>query len=209
MQITKLEHSGIIIEKNQKKVIFDPVEFEQVIPGAENVVAIIITHKHSDHFQPEVINKILRINQNAKVFTTSDTAALINGAITVKAGDVHEVGDFKFEFFGRDHAPIIPGQVPCENVGVVINDEVINPGDSFDIPTNSARVLLVPISAPWLKISESMDYIEKVKPEIVIPIHDALLSGLGETISNNWISKACDNAKAKYELLKIYESITI
>lgn len=209
MKVTKLEHSGIIIEKNNKMVVFDPVEYEQTIPEIENVIAIIITHKHSDHFQPEVINKILGANPNAKIFTTSDTAVLLNSSTVAKAGDIYEVGDFKFEFFGKDHAPIVPGQVPCENIGVVVDDEIINPGDSFDMPKNPAKVLLVPISAPWLKISEAMEYIEKMKPEIAIPIHDALLSKLGETISNNWVDRACDAIKADYKILRVSESIEI
>ena len=54
MKITKLEHSGIIIEKDGKRVVFDPVEIRGKIPKLENVVAIVITHKHGDHLQPEI-----------------------------------------------------------------------------------------------------------------------------------------------------------
>jgi len=32
MKITKLEHSGIIIEKDGKRVVFDPVEINGKIP---------------------------------------------------------------------------------------------------------------------------------------------------------------------------------
>ena len=71
MKITKLEHSGIIIEKDEKQIVFDPVEFEDKILRLENVVAIIITHKHSDHLQPEVIAKIRNDNPPVKIFTTS------------------------------------------------------------------------------------------------------------------------------------------
>ena len=202
MKIIKLEHSGIIVEKDGQNIVFDPVEFASTIPAIENVVAIIITHQHSDHFQQEVVAKILAANPNAQIFTTSDTAPRIANAIIVGAGDSRTVGGFKLDFFGKDHAAIVPGQIPCENIGVVVDDSFVNPGDSFDLPNVQAKVLFTPISAPWLKIVESMDFIEKAKPQIVIPAHDALLSKLGEQISGNWVKKACETVGATYAELK-------
>ena len=205
MEITKLEHSGIIIEKEEKRIVFDPIELTETIPKLENVVAIIITHKHGDHLQIEAIKRILNDNPKAKILTTNDTASLIEDSIVVRGGDTYEVGGFKLDFFGKNHAAIIPGQVPCENIGVVINDSIINPGDSFDCPNFSPQVLLVPISAPWLKIAESMDFVDRVKPRVVIPIHDGLLSDMGRTISDNWMKKACDKVSAEYRYLGFSE----
>ncbi len=207
MKITKLEHSGIIIEKNEKQIVFDPVEFKERIPKLENVVAIIITHKHSDHLQPEIIARIRNDNPQAKIFTTNDAAPLIDGAIIVKGGDSIEVDEFRLDFFGKDHAAIVPGQIPCENIGVVVDDEIVNPGDSFDLPNKEAKVLFVAISAPWLKIVESMKYVESARPNMVIPVHDALLSELGESISSNWIKKACDGVGAEYRGLSFGENV--
>lgn len=209
MKITKLEHSGIVLEKDGSLLVFDPVEFTEKLPKLNNVVAIIITHKHSDHLQPEVLRKILSNDPEAKVFTTSEATTLINNSVSVKAGDHYEVGGFSLDFFGKDHSAIVPGQTPCENIGVVVDGDIVNPGDSFDLPNTNAKVLFVPIAAPWLKISESMSFIGKARPELVIPVHDALLSELGETISNNWIKKACDNVGAEFAYLKPGESVEI
>ena len=209
MKITKLEHSGIIIEKDEKQIIFDPVEFSEKIPKLENVVAIVITHKHSDHLQPEVIAKIQNDNPQAKIFTTNDVAPFIDDAIIVKGGDSIETDGFRLDFFGKDHAAIIPGQIPCENIGVVVDDEIVNPGDSFDLPNKEIKVLLVAISAPWLKIVEPMKYVESARPNIVIPVHDALLSRLGESISGNWMKKACDGVGAEYKELMPGESVVV
>ena len=209
MKITKLEHSGIIIEKDGKQIVFDPVEFEEGIPELKNVVATIITHKHGDHLQPEVIARIRSNNLSAKIFTTSDTASLINGAVTVKAGDSFKIDGFKLDFFGKDHAAIIPGQIPCENIGVVVDDKVVNPGDSFDLPNTKADVLFVAISAPWLKIVESMNYVKSVKPKIVIPVHDALSSEFGKSVNGNWMRKACDDVGAEYKELNPGKNIIV
>ena len=207
MKITKFEHSGISIEKNGQTLVFDPVEFTESLPVFQNVVAVVLTHKHSDHYQPEVLAKILQNNPTARVFTTSDNA--VDGAAFVKAGDSYNVGDFKLDFFGRDHACIVSGQVPCENIGVVVDDAIVNPGDSFGLPEVQPRVLMVPIASPWNKISESMDFAKKARPEIVIPIHDAVLSELGKKFNNNWLSKACDEMGAKFVNLATAQSIEI
>ena len=207
MKITKLEHSGIVIEKDGKLLVFDPVEFTEKLPELKNVVAIIITHKHSDHLQPEILTKILGDNPEAKILTTGDTSALVENAIVMKSGGHYEIGGFSLDFFGGNHAAIIPEQIPCENIGVVVDGAIVNPGDSFDLPDVRAKVLFVPIAAPWLKIVESMAFIEKIKPEIAIPVHDALLSELGEAISNNWVRKACDDVMANLTELKPGESI--
>ena len=207
MKITKFEHSGVSIEKNGQTLVFDPVEFAEKLPVLQNVVAVVLTHKHGDHYQPEVLAKVLQDNPNAQIFTTSDNA--VDGATFVKAGDSYNVGEFKLEFFGKDHACIVPGQVPCENIGVVVDDTIVNPGDSFDLPEIQARVLLVPIASPWNKVSESMDFAKKARPEVVVPIHDAVLSGLGKTFNNNWLGKACDEIGAKLVVLEPNQSTKI
>ncbi len=207
MKITKLEHSGIIIEKEDKQIIFDPVEFKEKIPELKNVVAIVITHKHGDHLQLEVIARIRSDFPLARIFTTSDATALIENVTLVKNGDSYNVDGFELDFFGKDHADIIPGQVPCENIGVVIDNKIVNPGDSFDIPNINAEVLFVAISAPWLKIAESMDYVKKAKPKTVIPVHNALLSELGELVNGNWMKEACKVVGAEYLELKPGSSI--
>lgn len=209
MKITKLEHSGIIIEKEGKQIVFDPVEFKEIIPKLENVVAIVITHKHGDHLQPEVISRIRNDNPSAKVLTTGDAVSLIDGAIVVNGGDSLNVDGFKMEFFGEDHAPIIPEQIPCENIGVVVDDRIVNPGDSFDLPNVKVDVLFVAISAPWLKIAESMNYVESMKPKMAIPVHNALLSELGESVNCSWMKQACDKTGSEYKELKPGESIVV
>lgn len=206
MKIIKLEHSGVAIEKDGKMVVFDPVEFTEELPNLENVVAIIVTHKHSDHLQPKAIARITKDNPGVKIFTTNDAVGAISNETAVKAGDHHEIDGFMLDFFGKDHSAIVPGQVPCENIGAVIDGVIVNPGDSFDLPSLKPKLLFVPIAAPWLKIAESMEYIKKAQPEMVMPVHDALLSELGGAISNNWIKRACEDVGAELIILKPNES---
>lgn len=128
MKITKLEHSGLIFEKAGQQLVFDPVEFNQQLPEMSSVAAIVITHKHGDHFQPEKLAQILAQNPTAKIFATTDldTDEIAGHPIEkVEAGVVWDLAGFHLEFFGRDHAPIVPGVVPCRNIGTVIDARLL------------------------------------------------------------------------------------
>ena len=204
MKIIKLEHSGLAIEKANQTILIDPVEFTEKLPTHlfSEVVAIIITHKHDDHCQPATIGNLLSTNPSATVFTTADATPLISGSIVVRSSETREVGNFKVQFFGQSHASILEGQIPCNNLGVVIDDIFVDPGDSFDKPPiEHPKVLCVPISAPWAKVSDATKYIKDIKPEIVIPIHDAVLSDLGKTYSNSWLKSFCDSLGVKFTYL--------
>lgn len=230
MKLTKLEHSGTVLEKGGKKLVFDPVEFAATLPELDQVVAIVITHMHSDHLQPERLAAILDRNPGAKIFAPADAAEAILSAlgtadVTVVAGgdEVAISGDeaveelvgeregFKLEFFGKDHASVMAGKVPCQNIGVVVDGKLTNPGDSFDLleMNGTVETLLVPEVAPWAKISETTEFIKLAKPQIVVPVHDGLLSEMGKTIYDNLLRAACEGMGAKFAPLGIGESIEI
>lgn len=209
MRITKLEHSGLLLERGSSKLIIDPVEISSALPDLTNLAALIITHKHGDHLNPEIINRIRESNPEIKIFTCGDTASDIPGSTIVTDGERVEIADFTLQFFGRNHAAILEGITPCENIGVVVNDLFATPADSFDTPPIKPKVLAVPISAPWLKLSESLDYIKSVRPETVIPVHDALLSDFGRQICGNWLKTTSEELNIVYSPLAPSESVIV
>lgn len=209
MKVTKLEHSGLLVENNGAFLVCDPVEIEQQLPAFGNVKAIVITHVHGDHFNPAIVSKIMSENPDVKVFTTEENAANIPGSAAVTDGDLVNVEGFDLRFFGKDHASIIPGQVPCQNIGVVINGAIANPGDSFDMPPEKVQLLCVPISAPWCKVPESLEYLKSVRSKYAIAFHDAILSEFGSMISNNWLKSTSADLGVDYRVLKPGESMVI
>lgn len=211
MKLTKLEHSGFVLEQNGQKLLCDPVEIEQKLPVLNNVVATIITHKHRDHLQPEVLQKLLDVNSKMRILTTSDAASEVPHAEIVRNGDSLIVGEFNLDFFGKDHREIFAGVVPCENLGVVIDDKIVNPGDSFDLPVTleTPEVLCVPLVAPWCKITDSIDYIKLVKPQKVLPVHNAILSNFGRGIYERMLKAACAEVGAKFCNLNFGESLEV
>ncbi len=211
MQVTKFEHSCVVLEKGGKKLIFDPVEYAETLPDFDNVVAVVITHIHADHLQPERIAVILESNPEAKVIAPKDAAELLPNAILVEGGEEMQIEEFNLKFFGKNHAEVFEGKVPCENIGVVVNERLTNPGDSFDLLELNGRVeaLLVPEAAPWTKMSETVGFIKLAKPGFVIPVHDAVLSEMGKNIYNNLMRAACVEIGAEFAPLSIGESMDI
>jgi len=62
------------------------------------------------------------------------------------------------------------------NNGYLIDGTTLHPGDSFTPPPGELDVLLLPTGAPWLKLSDAVDYLRAVEPRTAVPIHEAVLS---------------------------------
>jgi hypothetical protein len=86
---------------------------------------------------------------------------------------------------------------------------VYYPGDSFALPHQPVDILAVPASAPWLKLSESMDFITAVKPKRVFPTHNALLSDIGAKINDGLLEASARGVAAVYIKLKPGDTLTV
>jgi L-ascorbate metabolism protein UlaG (beta-lactamase superfamily) len=94
----------------------------------------------------------------------------------VHAGEEFEVNGVKVGIYGSNHAVIHPSIPGIENVGYLIAGRFFYPGDNFTDPGVPVEILALPIGAPWLKVSEVIDYVMAVRPKIAIPVHDAVLA---------------------------------
>jgi L-ascorbate metabolism protein UlaG (beta-lactamase superfamily) len=72
--------------------------------------------------------------------------------------------------------PVVP------NVGYLLGGRLFHPGDSFTLPGQPIEVLAVPAGAPWLKVSEPIDYLRQVRPQVAVPVHELVLSAAGKAI---------------------------
>ncbi len=209
MKITKYQHSCVVAEKDDFRIVIDPGKWTTDLPDITGVVAIIITHEHGDHFSPKLVNRIQQQNPQAEVFATQTVTRQFKGSVPIKTGGRAEIDGFVIEFFGGQHAPIVDGISPCENFGVMIDDVFAYPGDSFSQPPTRPQILAVPAAAPWMKIAESIDYIRAVKPVKVFPTHNAILSPIGQDLADNWLRKVCEEIGAEYISLRPGESINV
>jgi L-ascorbate metabolism protein UlaG (beta-lactamase superfamily) len=204
MKITKYEHACFTVEKDDQILVVDPGVFTTDFIAPENVVGIVITHEHSDHFDHEQLAAIIDKNPDAVIVGHEAITSNIEvfETRTVKAGDKITVGEFELEFFGGEHALIHTSKPVVANLGVMINELLYFPGDSFTQPDKSVDTLAVPASAPWMKMSEAMDFLAAVHPRFAFPTHDAILSNTGKELADVWLGGIAATNDIEYKRLE-------
>ena len=210
MKVTKYEHACFVVEKDNTSLIVDPGEFTTDFVVPDNVAAIIITHNHADHFSVENIQEIIKANPTATVIAPADVTAKLGqySTKTVTGGDSFAFEGFDLDFYGDTHALIHLDLPRPMNVGVLVEDRLYYPGDSFVVPDKSVDTLALPISAPWMKLAESIDFMKAVGARVAFPTHDALLSHIGFSMSDRIISGFAESYGTMYKRID-GETITV
>jgi L-ascorbate metabolism protein UlaG (beta-lactamase superfamily) len=210
VRITKYEHATLQLGVGDENLVIDPGTFLSH-PDVSEVVAVVVTHEHSDHWTADQLRRILDKNPDAKVFGPqglADAAADFDVQV-VAAGDVVEAGSFKLEFFGGKHAVIHESIPIIDNVGVLINDELYYGGDSYVAPDVEVGTLAAPIGAPWLKIGEAMDYVLAVKPKRAFYVHDMTLSVAGKQMAAARLAWATEQGGGTFTELQPGETLDV
>ncbi len=202
MKITKYEHACIVIEENGQTLIIDPGEYTNDLVVPEGVVAVVITHSHADHVAARHLNEITTLNPDAIIYGHKDAVADITGNVqAVVANEGIRAGVFELEFYGGDHAVIDPSIPIIANLGVMVNDSLYYPGDSFTQPGRHVDILALPVSAPWMKISEGVAFAKSIAPKTIFPTHDAILSDTGKALVDRLIPALLENTTIQYQRL--------
>lgn len=192
MKLTKYEHACFTIENDGQCLVVDPGNFTTDFVPPDNVTAVVVTHQHPDHFDPELIAEIFAKNDGVTIIGPSEVTDTIKieNKRSVDANERVTIGAFDLEFFGGVHALIHDSLPRPQNLGVMINQLVYYPGDSFAVPTSAVDTLVLPAAAPWLKISESIDFFTKIRPRLALPTHDAILSDVGKELVDRLLDTA-------------------
>jgi len=213
MKLTKYVHSCLVLEEQGKKVIIDPGSWATEFGDAANVVAVVVTHVHADHFSAENLEAIFAQNPDAKLFTTEEVKQQFDkpSVVTPQAGEKVTIGPFTLEFFGGLHAEIHAIKPVAQNIGVMLNDVLYYPGDALTPPGKPVKVLSMPSAAPWMKMSEAIQYLQEVKPsEFFFPTHNALLSDKGhQAYETVWLNNAAEALGLKQTILEPGDAVEI
>lgn len=204
MLLTKYEHACFTVEKDGKLLVVDPGEWTTDLGSPENVVAIVVTHEHPDHFDPAALGALIAHNPDAVIYAHENITRQFGDTLphqAVGAGQSINAKPFTLEFFGGQHATIHESYPAVANLGVMVNNVLYYPGDSFTDPNKKVKVLALPVGAPWLKISETMDFATKIKANIVFPTHDAVLSANGKALPDRMIPAFVESNGGTYKRL--------
>lgn len=210
MQITKYEHSAIVVAKDDSRIVIDPGSFTTPFTRLTGVRAIVITHEHADHWSADHLTRILQDNPDAVIYGPAGVAAAASAfpVLVVSAGETRSAGDFTLRFFGDTHAEIHSSIPVIDNVGVLVDGTLYYAGDSFHIPEQvTVDTLAVPAGAPWLKISEVIDYVLAIAPRHSFPVHEMTLSAAGKAMSNARIAWATEQGGGRFHPLTPGDSL--
>ncbi|MGW4726612.1 MBL fold metallo-hydrolase [Streptomyces sp. S1] len=193
MKLTKKSHACVRLEKDGRTLVLDPGGFteEDAVVGAD---ALLVTHEHPDHFDEGRLRAALEANPAAEIWTLRSVAERISAAFpgrvhTVGHGDAFTAAGFDVQVHGELHAVIHPDIPRITNVGYLVDGSVFHPGDALTVPDHPVDTLLLPVMAPWNKISEVIDYVRELKPRRAYDIHDALLTDLARPIYDRQIGE--------------------
>lgn len=202
MRITKFTHACVRVERDGAVLVIDPGTFTE--PEAlDGVDAVLITHEHHDHLDVDKLADALGKRPSVTVHTHPEVVpklAALDGAVTtVTSGERFTAAGLAVRGYGGWHAQIHPDIPRVPNLGFLVEERLYHPGDSFDLPEGAqVDTLFVPVSAPWLKLSESVEFVRAVAPRRAFALHDCLLSEAGHTVTDGTMTRL---AKCEYARL--------
>ncbi|HLL37563.1 MAG TPA: MBL fold metallo-hydrolase [Streptomyces sp.] len=206
MRITKFGHACVRLERNGRAIVIDPgvlTSDPDVLSGTE---AVLITHEHFDHFDPERLREV-----PTAIYTCAGVARHLNGfgerVHVVREGDSFSVAGFEVSVAGDKHHFSHPDVPPVDNVGFLIDGEVFHPGDALTVV--DAPTLLVPGQAPWLTVPDLIDYLRRMAPRRAYAIHDGLLNEWGLKVLDDVLAMEAKRAGADIRRLHPGETVEL
>lgn len=184
MRVTKFGHACVRIQGDGGVVVIDPGSFTDAgaLDGAD---AVLITHEHADHVHPDHLR-----GTDVPIWTIAavermlrdDAPDVAERVTVVRPGDRLDVAGTAVEVIGEKHAVIHPDYPRFDNSGYILESggtSVYHPGDALTAPGRAVDVLLAPVSAPWLKVGEAIDFVREVGAPTSLGIHDCVYSEIG------------------------------
>lgn len=211
MRLTKLEHACLVLEKDGRKLVVDPGSFTSPLVDLHDVDAVVVTHEHPDHWTPDQLAHLRETNPDVVVYGPQGVADAAEGfdVHVVTDGDAVEAGPFALTFHGTRHAVIHESIPVIDNVGVMVDGSLFYPGDQFTVPSVPVETLATPVGAPWLKVSEVIDYVAAVAPTLAFPTHEQTLSGPGLAMHFDRMKASAQAAGGDAVQLAAHESIEL
>ena len=201
MRITKFGHACVRIQTDAGVVVLDPGVFTDAgaLDGAD---AVLITHEHADHVHPDHLR-----GTDVPIWTIAAVERMLREeapdvaerVTVVRPGDRLDVAGAAIEVVGEKHAVIHPDYPRFDNSGYVLESggtSVYHPGDALTAPGRAVDVLLAPVSAPWLKVGEAVDFVREVAAPTSLAIHDRVYSDIGLDMVANHMANLLPEGQA-------------
>lgn len=189
MLLTHLGHSCLLVESADTRVLIDPGAFSTDWHGLRDLTAIVVTHQHNDHLDPDAVPGLVADNPGARLFVEPAAMGQVDALrdATAFTADLEEdLGGLRLRGVGQQHAVINEFIPRITNTGVVLSADgeptLFHPGDAYDADPGEVDILALPVNAPWCASKETIDFVRRIAPRYAVPVHDALLSERGRTL---------------------------
>ena len=192
MEITHLGHACLLVEMADTRLLIDPGVFADDLSDLRDLSAVLVTHQHPDHLDPERLPALVAANRDAVVLCDPDSVDVLAGVgVDARAhdGSATTVGDVTVTPFGQQHA-LIHDDIPrITNVGVRLDAEgepsFFHPGDALDAEPGDVEVLAFPLQAPWQRSRDMTAFLRRLAAPHAVPVHDGLLQARGRGLYLN------------------------
>ncbi len=211
MRITKFGHACVRIEHDGGAIVIDPGSF--TAPDAvDGATAVLVTHEHADHYALDNLKAC-----DAPVFTIDAVAAQIDDPavrerVTVVAPGEQLDPGVPTTAVGEWHAVIHPDLPRFHNTGFLLQMEgtaVYHPGDSFTVPEQPVDVLLLPVSGPWNKLGEVVDFGRAVGAQRNLAVHELIHSDIGLTITDQRLTAMLGDRGLAYQRVAVGQDMDL
>ena len=227
MQVTFHGHACVTVRHGGQVVAIDPGTFSDAAAALADADTVLLTHQHPDHVDTGALGDALAARPELTVWAPEEVAAAVRPALPDGAASRVPGGAPRARRARRPRsapararrgAAAGGGGARIANVTYLVRGDgatLLHPGDSFDAPDAGVLggqrldVLLAPVSAPWLKLAETIDFVRALDPRVVVPVHDALLSDVGHGLVNRLLGEQRTGGTYEYRPLTTGESIDV
>ena len=187
--ITINVQSSIRIEAKRQVIYFDPIQIEDEAHDAD---LIFLTHNHSDHFDPECVNKLFKGNNETYIVCPLEmrdeiqqkTVVEHNDIVPLRPGDALKLNGFPVEAvraynIGKEFHPKENNWL---GYVVTVNGERIYVTGDTDVTDDAKAVkcdiAIVPVGGKYtMTAEEAAALVNEIRPKTAIPCHYGFAAG--------------------------------
>lgn len=219
MKITKYPQSCLLIETKGKKILVDPGVLlwdDSFLNDWKNIDLILITHKHGDHCNYEMIKNNL-VNEKIKIYSSSEVSRQfpdlkIN---VVKENDLINIDEIKIEIAKAIHGylPTLKGGKEIyENIGFMVDDgekRFYITSDTVCFENNyKCDVIAIAVSSHGLVMGgfDGSLFAKETEAKLVIPTH---YDNPIFPVNMDEIKNSFEKLEMDFKVLEIRESVEV